>query len=252
MGEIELAYSLGYVRGIPTFNSIVKYMQKDSIAPWLHNLYKILAMPLADVEENFAADATGISVLKKRHWVDVKFNNEPRMDFKKLHVVTGVKTNIITSARITGGYRNDHTQYESMVRETSRNFRMREVCADPAYLSRKNCSITEEIGAMPFILPKSNTRTEFTINDVSNSMAWVRMVDMWKNNKDVFMKHYHQRSNVESTFSALKRKFLPYVRSKGDVAQYNEILCKVASHNVSVLCTAMFELGVHLKFGRSE
>ena len=61
--------------------------------------------------------------------------------------------------------------------------------------------------------------------------------------------HVNQRSNVESTFSMMKRKFLPYVRSKSDKAQFNEMLCKVVCHNANVLCTAMFELNLDIRFG---
>lgn len=52
-----------------------------------------------------------------------------------------------------------------------------------------------------------------------------------------FMAHYHARSNAESTFSAMKRKFGPSVRSKNPTAQVNEVLCKGAllqPHNVGV------------------
>ena len=74
------------------------------------------------------------------------------------------------------------------------------------------------------------------------------MLGLWKDNEELFLKHYHQRSNVESTFSMMKRKFLPYVRSKSDQGQFNEILCKVVCHNASVLCNAMFELNLDIRF----
>ncbi len=74
------------------------------------------------------------------------------------------------------------------------------------------------------------------------------MVLYYRENHELFLKHYHQRSNVESTFSMIKRKFLPYVRSKSDQAQNNEVLCKVVCHNASVLCNAMFELDVNVEF----
>ncbi len=250
MGEIEIAYALQYIREIPHFNSINNYLQKEEIVPWLHKLYKILAMPLVEIEEDFAVDATGFTSLKKKHWLEFKFATSSRKEWKKLHVVSGVRTNVVTSARVTESRRNDHTQYEDMVIETSRNFRMREVSADPAYLSRKNCSITEECGARPFILPKSNTHLEMDGYHLKypKVVAWLRMIQFWKDNKELFLQHYHKRSNVESTFSAMKRKFLPYVRSRSDRAQSNEILCKVVCFNASVLCTAMFELGVNLNF----
>jgi transposase len=65
---------------------------------------------------------------------------------------------------------------------------------------------------------------------------------------DEFLARYHQRSNVESTFSAVKRKFGGAVRSKRFTAQVNEILCKALCHNLAVLCHAMRELGVEPNF----
>lgn len=59
-----------------------------------------------------------------------------------------------------------------------------------------------------------------------------------------FLARYHQRSNVETTFSMIKRKFGGSLRSRNRVAQVNELLCKVLCHNLAVLVHAMYELGV--------
>lgn len=67
--------------------------------------------------------------------------------------------------------------------------------------------------------------------------------------EEAFMASYGSRANVESTFSAIKRKFGGAVRSKTLTAQTNEILCKCLSHNLSVLCHAMHELGIAAPFG---
>ena len=50
--------------------------------------------------------------------------------------------------------------------------------------------------------------------------------------RDDFLKHYHQRSNAESTFSMVKAKFRDHVRSKNDMAMKNEVLCKFLCHNI--------------------
>jgi transposase len=63
-----------------------------------------------------------------------------------------------------------------------------------------------------------------------------------------FLAHYHARSNVESTFSAVKRKFGGAIRSKSPVAQTNEVLCKALCFNLSMLVHAMHELGVEPAF----
>lgn len=44
---------------------------------------------------------------------------------------------------------------------------------------------------------------------------------------DEFLDHYHKRSNAETVFSMIQRKFGNSVRSKSDTAQVNEVLCKV-------------------------
>jgi transposase len=63
-----------------------------------------------------------------------------------------------------------------------------------------------------------------------------------------FLHHYHKRSNVESTFSMMKRKFRDGLRSKTDVAMVNVTLCKVLCHNLVVLIHEMYELGVDSYF----
>ena len=62
--------------------------------------------------------------------------------------------------------------------------------------------------------------------------------------RDDFAAHYHKRSNVESTFSMMKRKFGDSLRSRTDVAMVNEALCKVLCHNLVVLIHETIELGL--------
>lgn len=50
--------------------------------------------------------------------------------------------------------------------------------------------------------------------------------------------------NIETAFSMTKVKFGAAVRSKSDVGQVNEVLCKVLCHNICVLVLAMHELGI--------
>ena len=67
--------------------------------------------------------------------------------------------------------------------------------------------------------------------------------------RDEFVQHYHKRSNVESTFSMMKRKFGDGLRSKTDTAMVNETLCKVLYHNLVVLIHETRELGIDINLG---
>jgi Transposase DDE domain len=72
---------------------------------------------------------------------------------------------------------------------------------------------------------------------------WAKMLHFFKFKQDEFMAHYHQRSNVESTFSMIKAKFGDPVRSKTDVAMKNEALAKLVCHNICCVIQSMYEFG---------
>jgi len=66
------------------------------------------------------------------------------------------------------------------------------------------------------------------------------------------MTRYHKRSNVESTFSAIKRKFGDSVASKNPVAMVNETLCKILCHNLTCLVQEQETLGIAPIFWKEE
>jgi len=70
------------------------------------------------------------------------------------------------------------------------------------------------------------------------------MVHYFQFRRTEFMQHYHERSNVESTFSMMKRRFGEGLRSKTDIAMINETLCKILYHNLVVLIHETHELGI--------
>lgn len=61
-----------------------------------------------------------------------------------------------------------------------------------------------------------------------------------------FQQHYHKRSNAETVFSMIKRKFGDSVRSKTLTAQVNEILCKILAHNLCVVIQEAHELDIQM------
>ena len=103
--------------------------------------------------------------------------------------------------------------------------------------------LVDGFGATPFILFKSNTVVP------KDDSTWAKMYYLFMFNRESFMDHYHKRSNVESAFSMIKRKFGASVRGKSDVAQVNEVLAKVLCHNVCVLILATRESGIEATFG---
>ena len=120
---------------------------------------------------------------------------------------------------------------------------MKQVVADKAYASRHNFQTITMLNATPFVPFKS------TNNGNSDSPLWNRLFHYFQMNRAEFLQQYHQRSNAESVFSAIKRKFSASVRSKTEVAQTNEVLLKVLRHNIVCLIHKMHETGAPVAFG---
>jgi transposase len=154
----------------------------------------------------------------------------------------GVDTKIVTSVDVSGWAANDTPYFVPLLERTAKYFKVKEVSADKAYLSHKNLESTSKLGAMPFIPFKINTALP------NDSSIWAEMYHYFMYNREEFLTHYHQRSNVETVFSMIKGKFGDAVRSKSDIGQLNEVLCKVLCHNVCVLIQAIHELGIEPTF----
>jgi hypothetical protein len=111
------------------------------------------------------------------------------------------------------------------------------VSADKGYGSLSTTDAITRVGATPFIAFKGNATGGI-------GGTWEKMFHYFQFKREEFLQHYHKRSNVESTFSMMKRKFGDSLRSKTDVAMVNETLCKVLCHNLVVLIHEMYELGI--------
>jgi hypothetical protein len=162
----------------------------------------------------------------------------------------GVNTKTVSAVDISGWSASDTTYFVPLLERTAAHFDVREVSADKAYLSRKNLNAVEMVGGMPFVPFKSNTV------EPTEAGAWSRTYHLFMYRREEYMEHYHKRSNIETAFSMIKGKFGSALRSKSDVGQINEALCKVLCHNICVLVQAMHELGIEPRFvqnaGRAE
>lgn len=241
--DIRACASAGHMTRAPHYNSILGAFDKPAMAPLLVKLIEDSAAPLATIERQFAVDSTGFGTSVYRRWYDAKYGREMKEHtWLKAHAMVGALTNVITAVSVTEGSVNDSPELPALVRATDRHFTIAEVSADKAYLAHDNLAAIESVGAVPYVPFKSNSQGE-------GSAAWRRMWGMFMYKQAEFLAHYHQRSNVETTFSMVKRKFGGSLRSRNYVAQVNELLCKLLCHNLVVLVHAMYELGVEPKLG---
>lgn len=238
MSDLREAHRRGYICKVPHFNSVSNYLENPELTPLLRDLIVKSSLPLQSVETNFAADSSGFTTSRFTRWFDVKYGKErTKQDWVKVHIMCGVKTNIVTAVEIEGQHAGDSKLLPALTATTAQSFTMNEISADKGYASKNNAEIITKFGASPFISMKENDKG-------LGGGAWAQMYHYFNFRKQEFLQHYHKRSNVESTFSMMKRKFGDSLRSKTDVAMVNESLCKILCHNLVVLIHEMCELGI--------
>lgn len=224
------------------YSNISVFLDDDDLTQILKSLIVRSATPLRSLEKNFAVDSTGFTASKFVRWYDMKYGRErTEHDWVKVHIATGVKTNVVTAAAIYGRDAADAPILPELVKATNENFAMEEVSADKGYLSVQNVETIFGVGAKPFIAFKSNSTG-------AAGGLFEKMFHYYKFNQKEYMDHYHQRSNVESTNSMIKRKFGDSLRAKTQTAMKNEVYCKLLAHNLCQVIQSQVELGIEAVF----
>ena len=243
MSDMQIAWEKEYVDSKPCYASVGHFLQRKDITPILAKMVTITSLPLISVENDFATDSTGFGTTVFQRWFSFKYGKEINSKrWVKCHFMTGVKTNIITSVKITSEFDNDYPQLPELLSKTAEHFDMDEVSCDKMYLSQDNLELINGNGATAFIPFKSNSKPS------GNGRIWKKMYYLFMLKNDEFMGHYHKRSNAESTVYMIKSKFGDFVRSKTWTAQVNEVLCKIICHNICVNIQEMHELGIEPDF----
>ncbi|MBN9166575.1 MAG: transposase, partial [Myxococcales bacterium] len=219
------------------------YLDKPELTPLFRPVIEEAASPLAPVESRFAADGTGFHTSTYARWFDHKHGKDKKYQkWVHLHAMVGARTNVMIGVEVTEGARGESPEFVGLLKATATRFNIKEVSADKAYLSNENLEAVEALGAIPYIPFKLNSRPD------GNGEAWKRLWHYFHAHRNDFLDRYHQRSNSESSFSAIKRKFGGAVRAKNERAQFNEVLAKVHCHNLACLIHEIHELGIAPKF----
>jgi transposase len=221
-------------------------LENPELTPILYSLITETSLPLKSVEVDFAADSSGFTTSRFVRWFDHKYGTiRQQHEWVKVHLMCGVRTNIVTAVEIRDKDASDTKLLPDLVDTTAKNFTITEISADKGYGSVKNYKAIQRRGAVPYIAFKS-------IHTGRAEGLWKKMFHYFQFRRDEFLAHYHKRSNVESTFSMIKAKFGDNLRSKTDVAMVNEALCKIICHNICCLIQEEQELGITTEFWANQ
>jgi hypothetical protein len=240
--DLRQARERGFLSRTVPGVKVLKFFENPVFTPILRTLIGKSAAPLRPIETKFAIDSSGFGTCRHERWFDEKYGvTRRRSVWIKAHICCGTKTNIVTAVRILDKDSADCPEFTPLVRETARHFAISEVSADKAYGSLENFETVADCGGLAFIAFKSN-------NTGAAGGTFAKMFHYFQYKRDEYMARYHQRSNVESTFSMVKRKFGDAVRSRTDTAMTNEVLCKFIAHNLCCLIHEECELGIQADF----
>lgn len=240
------AHQKGYVTKPIPGAKVSAFFEDPYFTPILKALIAQSALPLRVVETRFAIDSSGFGSSRYEKWYDHKYGvTRNKCVWVKAHIACGVKTNVVTAVRILDKDAGDCPQFVPLTKETARGFTIDEMSADKAYASLENFEAIAGCGGTAFIAFKANAT-----GGVGGMFE--KMFHFFQFNREEYLTHYHQRSNAESTFSAVKRKFGDSVMSKTDTAMVNEVLCKILCHNLTCLIQEQETLGIVPMFWKDE
>lgn len=237
--------NLHLIQKVPCFKSIDNFFNQQEFNEILDKLILISALPLANLEKTGAIDSTGFTTSQFEKWFEYKWGQKQGKErvWRKLHACTGCKTNIFLTAKVTEKTEADAKAFYDVVGDKPKYFDMQDIVADKAYLSREILKFLHDLGLNPYIPFKKNS-----IGNPKGVSIWRKMFDEFKYNNEEFMNKYHQRSNVETNFHMLKKRFGNNCATKTITAQINEIKTKVLCHNICVLIQEIWENNIHIDF----
>lgn len=157
MSDLRESQGRGYMAKTPHFNSISNALDNPELTPIPRNLITESSLPLKSVETNFAVDSSGFTTSRFVRWFDVKYG-KPRAEHHwiKVHLICGVKTNVVTAVEIGKPFSGDSPFFPSMVTTTAEHFRISEVVADKGYDSVKCVDAVAVTGGDSLYCPERN------------------------------------------------------------------------------------------------
>ena len=114
---------------------------------------------------------------------------------------------------------------------------------DGRYWCKDNCRKINEVGAKSYFKVWKNWSGKSR-----GCMPWKKMNLEFKNNPEEYEKHYHKRSNVESTNHSKKIIHGNKVYSRLKSARINEETLRWVNHNINVLNRAKYQWHIVPKF----
>jgi transposase len=198
---------------------------------YLGRLNKRIIAELQKRQLNVTPDATGVGTNLFDRWLS--HPTERSKDFAKLHSAI-YDRGAAHAIAIADGTTNDSIVFPYLINDM--DARLGVVRADAGYLSRDNIQLVEDLGAIPYIKPKSSS----TMGS-KGRFAWRQMHFIYQKDKEAFLDGYNQQRRVEGFFSRFKRRFGTSVKSRIGTMQRKEVWMRCLILNILTVAGEQIE-----------
>lgn len=243
-GEL-LALSLG---GTSIFAKPANYavpsriLNREATTEILLRLIALSALPLRELEAGgtVAIDSTGFCTTCMGAYCTEKHDPGRRHGWIKAHVIVGTRTHAVLAVAVTDERGADSPQAIPLLRELiALEFHPSAFVGDKAYQARALYDELERLGIQVFIPFRYSSTGQSRGSPLYRKM-WLQFTE----HRAEFDAKYHARSNVESVFSAVKRRMGEALLCKNKTARLNEALSKLLAYNIGVLIHETYENGI--------
>jgi len=207
----------------------------------LNEVFKMTQEPVKELEKNFSSDGTGVPTSMKQNWERDKDDEKKQAGYEKMVAMVGTTYKLISAVELPDPpTAHESPFFLSLLQETASNYSSIElVCLDRGYLSRNNCDLIEEVGAVPRIYPKERTTLKR-----KGSWAWAEMLLDFIEDPQRWLRDYHLRSISETVFSTYKRDFPTPLRKRILRRRKKEAFSRVCDYNMKRLCYLRYLKGL--------
>lgn len=204
---------------------------------YLRRLNKRILAELKKRRLKISVDSTGVGTKLFDRWLS--HPTDRSRDFVKFHATIDDR-GAAHAIAITDGTTNDTIVLPYLHHDI--DARLGVVRADAGYLSKDNVQCVEDMGAMPFIKPKSYSKMLSY-----GRPAWRHMIFRYRRETERFMREYNQQRRAEAFFSNMKRRFGASVKSRIGTMRRKEVWIRCLITNILVV--AGEEVERELKIG---
>ena len=147
-------------------------------------------------------DGTRWSVRLYERWLDHRLESaSSRQGWVRLHIVSGVSTNVVARAVVSPGSHHDNPYFRELVTKAAEHFNVGRVMADMAYSSRLNHQLARDLGFALFVPYKSNT-----VTPADDGSAWSQDWRVFDLLPGFF--YYYSRTSAELELSTARLSWI--------------------------------------------